>query len=209
MWSLNRHVMQIDTKANYRASVKNRDLSYMVGMCATDWKEGYYNNEALLGCYSANWGATGFTRHTLVFTLRSIKTQLPASAGFYKSGGEAKSGRDLYLLDSNDDENEANQPHTHLEGREDWLRVFDDGGHTLTQRMDYLQHLDDAMERVRKLETAAAMIGASPGQDASMGVGAATTPMDVDGGAGRLVMVNPSTASIASTTATSTGTANG
>ncbi|CEL99229.1 unnamed protein product [Vitrella brassicaformis CCMP3155] len=43
--------------------------------------------------------------------------------------------------------------------------------------------LDDAMERVRKLETAAAMIGASPGQDASMGVGAATTPMDIDEGA--------------------------
>ncbi|CEM11729.1 unnamed protein product [Vitrella brassicaformis CCMP3155] len=43
--------------------------------------------------------------------------------------------------------------------------------------------LDDAMERVRKLETAAAMIGASPGQDASMGVGAATTSMDVDEGA--------------------------
>ncbi|CEM15993.1 unnamed protein product, partial [Vitrella brassicaformis CCMP3155] len=43
--------------------------------------------------------------------------------------------------------------------------------------------LDDAMERVRKLKTAAAMIRASPGQDASMGVGAATTPMDVDEGA--------------------------
>ncbi|CEM36695.1 unnamed protein product [Vitrella brassicaformis CCMP3155] len=44
--------------------------------------------------------------------------------------------------------------------------------------------LDDAMERVRKLETAAAMIGASPGQDASIGVGAAVAPMDVDEGAG-------------------------
>ncbi|CEM36230.1 unnamed protein product, partial [Vitrella brassicaformis CCMP3155] len=43
--------------------------------------------------------------------------------------------------------------------------------------------VDDAMERVRKLETAAAIIGASPGQHASMGVGAATTPMDVDEGA--------------------------